>query len=101
MSIDLPRHVKKPGGAWLLVETPAELEAALADGWVLRVPVPSGIVLTDAPEVPSAPFPSVLDDPDGVPAEAPEDEDDPAEDEDAPTADTPPKRGRGRPRKVR
>lgn len=39
-TVSLPRHVKKPGGQWLLVSTPVELEAALADGWVIRLPPP-------------------------------------------------------------
>jgi len=92
--IELPRLVKKPGGAYRRVDTPAELDAALAEGWFVRLPPPTGIVLTDdaprdivltdAPPA-SAPFPDVLDDPDGNPPDVVLD---------------PPKRPRGRPRKV-
>lgn len=39
-AIELPRHVKKPGGLWLRVDTPDELAAALADGWCVRLANP-------------------------------------------------------------
>lgn len=47
-SIEVPRLVKKPG-AFKRVENHTELAAARADGWVLRLPPATGIVLTDAP----------------------------------------------------
>jgi hypothetical protein len=82
--LELPRHVHKPGRQWLIVHTPEDLAAALKDGWsvdpqVSVLPVPTGIVLTDAPAVP---FPDGLDDLN--------------EDPDAPV-----KRGPGRPKLVR
>jgi hypothetical protein len=103
---ELPRHVKKPGGLWKRVENEAELAAALAEGWVVKLseavpPSTSGVVLTDAaypsasdtftgspfpgtletPRVADAPIPDIIDDPDGAP---------PAE----PDAEPEPKRGR-------
>jgi hypothetical protein len=62
--LELPRHVHKPGRQSLIVHTPEELDAARAEGWsvdpqVSVLPVPTGIVLTDAPV---APLPDGLDD---------------------------------------
>lgn len=48
--VEVPRHVKKPG-AWLRVNTLQELQEALVDGWVLRLPSPS----TEAPAPASEP----------------------------------------------
>lgn len=41
--IEVPRWVKKPGEA-KRVETHAELETALADGWVLRLPPVADVI---------------------------------------------------------
>jgi hypothetical protein len=47
--VEVPRLVKKPG-EHKRVNTMAELEAALSDGWVLRLPtVPAEPVAEDAP----------------------------------------------------
>lgn len=43
MPIELPRHVKKPGGLWKRVETQVDLDAALAEGWVLRLGAPAHV----------------------------------------------------------
>ena len=48
--IETPRLVKKPGGLYKRVENQDELDAALAEGWFVRLPAPTGIMLTDAPE---------------------------------------------------
>lgn len=55
MSIEVPRLVKKPGPPveYKRVENHAELDAALADGWLLRLPPPS--VAVAAPEASAAP----------------------------------------------
>jgi hypothetical protein len=37
--LDLPRHVHRAAGAFLRVDTPAEYEAALADGWLPMPPL--------------------------------------------------------------
>lgn len=88
-NIETPRLVKKPGGVYMRVENQVELDAALADGWMLRLPAPTGIVLTDAP------VNSVADD---VSMEA-SDISDPL-DASEPETEIPAKRGPGRPKKI-
>jgi len=118
--MELPRHVHKHGGVGQggesrIVSTEAELDAAVADGWVVDPnagPDPSVTALTERElaalvtvanmepiadtSVAYEPIPDVLDDPDGVPpAEEPEGED-------AAITPTEPvvKRKPGRPRKA-
>lgn len=68
MPIELPRHVKKPGGLWKRVETQADLDAALAEGWVLRLAATAHV-----PEETSATVTPV-----GAPLEVPPVESDPS-----------------------
>jgi hypothetical protein len=85
VTIEIPRHVKKPG-AWKSVETEQELRAALADGWVLRLDAPPPTVAPTTPAEAYAPvFPDVTGEVSG------EGSDD--------GADEAPKRGPGRPKK--
>ncbi len=73
--LELPRMVKKPGET-KVVNSKDELEAALAEGWVLRLedykdPNPAPRLWKDKPVEPAPePFPDVLDDPDGAPPAA-------------------------------
>ncbi len=43
-AIEVPRLLKKDDGGRKRVETPAELVAALADGWLLRLDAPGAVV---------------------------------------------------------
>jgi len=95
MPIELPRHVKKPGGLWKRVENQAELDAALADGWLLRLPVAA-----PAEQSPAEPHAEMPESPEPEPE--PESEDDElADDADADIAEVsehsaPKRRGGGK-----
>jgi len=54
--LEYPRHLHKPHGAYLHVDTPEQADAALADGWSIEVP-PDPVAETPAPE----PEPSAAD----------------------------------------
>jgi len=124
--MEIPRHVHKNGGLGQggesrIVSTEAELDAAVADGWVVDPNAKTwtvsaeegeradrassdflyGVTVVDTPPEapPDAPIPDVLDDPDGAPPEEPLDS---TEVDDAfvhPDSAPPVKRKPGRPRK--
>lgn len=63
MPIELPRLVKKPG-AYKRVDTVEELNAALKDGWVLRLPAPAADASADASDTEPPPVTVVIGGPD-------------------------------------
>lgn len=65
MSVELPRLVKKPGH-YLRVNTLEELDAALADGWVLRLDAAS-VSEPVAPESVAGELPAELPEPEPEP----------------------------------
>ena len=121
--MELPRHVHKHGGVGQggeskIVSTEAELDAAVADGWVVDPNAATfgvsaeegeradraaseflyGVTSADTPAVepPDEPIPDILDDPDGAPPDKEPEGDDAAVE---PVVE-PVKRKPGRPRKA-
>lgn len=87
--LEIPRHVKKPGES-KVVHTREDLDAALAEGWVLKLedyidPNPAPRLWKSDPVAPADPVaePDVPTDPDGAP---PADPDEPAPDPDLASA---------------
>jgi len=89
--VETPRHVKKPG-EWLRVENQAELEAALKDGWVLRLPPAKGVKGVKAQE-------PMVEAPERPEPEDSRDEEGTASEPDAQKGAEPVKKKRGRPKK--
>lgn len=83
--IETPRLLKKPGGLYKRVENQSELDAALADGWFVRLPV-----VDIAPVTAREPL---VKSPEDVPAPIEEGDKGPTEEQ------APKKRGPGRPKK--
>lgn len=94
--IETPRLLKKPGGEYKRVENQVELDAALAEGWFVRLPVAPLVVLTDAPlDLPVEAQEPLVESPEDVPEPPEEGDEMPASE---PEGVEPPKK-RGRPRK--
>lgn len=105
MSIEVPRLVKKPGPPieYKRVENHEDLDKALADGWLLRLP--SSEPAAAVPEASAAPTEDASVGPDIADLTANElstmADGILAEPDEEPEAEEPKKRGPGRPRKER
>lgn len=84
--IETPRHVHQANGVWKRVENQAELESALAEGWVIDPnTLTKQVILTDAPD--PEPDPEPEQEPDSEPASE-------LDESDSAQAEAPKKRGR-------